>query len=238
MRSRVTLGACICDNVRVQRVLPQLVVIARSLMSAATFRDVQAIAPATFNVVRGTSSWVTSEILCNFLGVIEEAIRPFPLVPVLLLDTHGSHTTPEVMARARELGILLLYVPAGMTFLAQPLDTHVFAAFKRALRVRAQAARTRNPAGTLGVRDWAAALFEAAQSTITGRRWARAFSAVGCRDATARLTSQLRARLGVATAADVAGDVAMPTLEDITSLWPQGRQVPYEELLGHAMVFD
>ena len=51
---------------------------------------------------------------------------------ILLLDGHRCHLHESVLAHAKRWGIRLVYMPARMTGLLQPCDTHVFAKLKAA----------------------------------------------------------------------------------------------------------
>ena len=51
---------------------------------------------------------------------------------ILLLDGHRCHPHESVLAHAKRWGIRLVYMPAHMTGLLQPCDTHVFAKLKAA----------------------------------------------------------------------------------------------------------
>ena len=52
---------------------------------------------------------------------------------VLLLDTASAHICPKFLRAASRKGIVVQYIPAKLTWLLQPLDTHVFARFKQFL---------------------------------------------------------------------------------------------------------
>ena len=53
---------------------------------------------------------------------------------ILVWDCASVHLNQEVLAHLRRLGMLVLYVPAGLTHLLQVLDVHVYAFFKRRVR--------------------------------------------------------------------------------------------------------
>jgi hypothetical protein len=46
---------------------------------------------------------------------------------------HATQPLQSVARRAAELGIWLVFVPAKLTFLLQPIDEHIFALYKRFL---------------------------------------------------------------------------------------------------------
>ena len=50
---------------------------------------------------------------------------------MLLCDGHGSHFTPEAIARAAEKGVVVFCIPPNTTHVAQPLDVSFFAPLKR-----------------------------------------------------------------------------------------------------------
>ncbi len=50
------------------------------------------------------------------------------------MDALAAHIAEPVLRAASDAGIWVIFVPAGMTHLLQPLDTDVFAAYKRRLR--------------------------------------------------------------------------------------------------------
>ena len=49
---------------------------------------------------------------------------------MLLCDGHGSHFTPEAIARAAEKGVIVFCIPPNTTHVAQPLDVSLFGALK------------------------------------------------------------------------------------------------------------
>ena len=55
-------------------------------------------------------------------------------VPVLIMDCCPVHLVEKVLADASRAGVYLIFVPAKMTWVLQPLDTHVFAVLKARIR--------------------------------------------------------------------------------------------------------
>jgi hypothetical protein len=58
---------------------------------------------------------------------------------ILVLDLYSAHRTPGLRAQAEQLGVELLFVPAGATSTLQPLDRRVFGESKA--RARAEFSR-------------------------------------------------------------------------------------------------
>lgn len=50
-----------------------------------------------------------------------------------MLDVYKSHLTPQVLKKAHELRIKMIYVPVCGTGVYQPLDISVFGVFKEKL---------------------------------------------------------------------------------------------------------
>jgi hypothetical protein len=79
------------------------------------------------------SGWVTVETFEGYLGSLREQLPgddPIYLVP----DCYSVHRTQHIKDVAADLGIVLKYVPAGMTDELQLLDRAVFGTMKSALR--------------------------------------------------------------------------------------------------------
>ena len=91
---------------------------------------------------------------------------------VLVLDCAPQHLADNVVNHARRLRIVLLYVPARLTWLLQPLDTHVFACLKRRLHALQLEARCESVDGVLLGTHWLELLCRAAQEVLSGCDWA------------------------------------------------------------------
>ena len=74
---------------------------------------------------------------------------------VLLSDVARSHLRRSISLLARRYEMPLLYVPARLTWLLQPADTHVFAKLKQALRVAWTKLRSESVAGDVAAKTWA-----------------------------------------------------------------------------------
>ena len=77
------------------------------------------------------SGWIDSELFYYWLDKLLLLHIP-PQRPVMLLcDGHGSHFTPETIARAAEKGVVVFCIPPNTTHVVQPLDVSLFAPLKR-----------------------------------------------------------------------------------------------------------
>ena len=135
---RTTLLAAICDNVALQKVLPQwrLPRTGKAKAFQAPTTAVYQEAGEPLYTSYTTGSWLTQATMVPWLTSLRRAIhsvQPDAHI-VLCLDVCSVHTSERVMIHARDLGIRLVFIPASLTWLLQPLDTHIFVIFKRLLR--------------------------------------------------------------------------------------------------------
>lgn len=129
----------------------------------------------------GTAGWVTAGNFPSILTSLRRAVRrqrPGQQL-VIALDSASQHLSDSVITHAARLGLHLLFIPARMTYLLQPLDAHVFGTLKRTLRRQQLAARVANPAGSLLPGQWIDILASCVQDVLVKRSWAHAFSGNG-----------------------------------------------------------
>ena len=137
--------------------------------------------PAPLEWFRGSAGWVTAANFPAILTRIRRAVhlrRPRCTI-VLVLDCAPQHLADNVVNHARRLRIVLLYVPARLTWLLQPLDTHVFASLKRRLHALQLEARCESVDGVLLGIHWLELLCRAVQEVLSGCDWAASFAANG-----------------------------------------------------------
>jgi hypothetical protein len=78
------------------------------------------------------NGWTTEELYKSYLRWLSAGIRGEPCL--LVADMYQAHRTQGVKDLARELGIELLFVPAGATGECQPLDRRIFGELKSLAR--------------------------------------------------------------------------------------------------------
>ncbi len=98
------------------------------------------------------------------------AIRPNAEI-VMVFDVASPHVTREVFMHLNRLNLHTLLVPAGMTWLLQPLDTHVFSTLKRSLHDRQTRGRAASPLGILPSCSWIRIAGEAVKEVLVDRDW-------------------------------------------------------------------
>jgi hypothetical protein len=115
------------------------------------------------------SAWNCHETMREILSLLAKALKSVmkERSVILILDVHSSHIDTTIFAHARRLGVRLVYIPASLTFLLQPCDTHVFAALKQLLRKMWQDRMSQN-ASRVDVKEWLSMIFRGVRSFHRG----------------------------------------------------------------------
>jgi hypothetical protein len=137
-------------------------------------------------------------LMPQILTLVRRSVRQrLPHAEVtIVLDAASQHTSDTVLRHASLLNVHLVFVPAGLTWLLQPLDTHVFASLKRVLASMQQRERARRPPGPLPSGLWIDLLAEATFQVLVRGDWSRAFGANGLTGETTGLRSRIGRELG------------------------------------------
>jgi len=135
---RTSLMASVASDADVQAVLPQVRLPRGPPDRAPSRRLVQAHGASGQPVItlHGSGGWVTSSVMKWYIALVARTVlrvRPGHRV-VLVLDCCPVHLSRETLQAAAARNVDLVFIPARLTWLLQPLDTHVFAVLKRALR--------------------------------------------------------------------------------------------------------
>lgn len=148
--------------------------------------------------LRGTTGWVTQHNFCFILTCLRRTVASmFPASRlIVVLDTASQHMSDVVLDHAARLRIHLLCVPGRLTWLLQPLDTHVFAQLKQHLHVLQADARAASRSGCLEAGAWVSLLEQAVRTTLVERNWSHAVLANGCTGDFSHLRARVAACLG------------------------------------------
>jgi hypothetical protein len=95
--------------------------------------------------VRRQTSWNTAALQEEIIGWLCEALEPFRdrYTPVLRMDAAPAHVASNALRACVARSIHVIVVPAQMTWLLQPLDTHAFRLYKATFMRAFQTARAR-----------------------------------------------------------------------------------------------
>ena len=110
-------------------------------------------------------------------------------------------------------------VPARMTWLLQPADTHLFRRFKARVQRRWVIAMSEAGCSQLGFLQWVLIITAAIQEVLLGMEWGRAFQYVGLDGFPVGVSTKVLAHLNMDVAPAVPSD--RPTMAQLTALFPK-----------------
>ena len=225
-RSYLTHVAFICDDAGVQAVLPQILVGNKRTLPARQLAALTARLPPRVHLLREKSAWVTAELCVKIVGLLGAAVAPYldRCQPIMLLDGLQQHIHRTVLSACVAARIWPIVVPAKMTWLLQPLDTHAFLRYKAHLQRVHQAASARAPDGVVSLGGFVDCIYTAIREVLDVGRWASAFDADGFGIGQGGVSCRVRAQLQLE--APLAINSERPTLVQLQSCFPKRAAVP------------
>ena len=167
-RRFLTYVAIVCDVPHIQKVLPQFVIANERTIPAPLLGHLRSRSPSNVHLLRERTAWVTTAIMCMIARAVSAALTPFRAgyPPIFSVDACKAHLAPAVFTACAAAKLWPLLVPARMTWLLQPLDTHVLSLFKAALQQAFQAARIRAADGRVDLSDLLTSVYAATQLVL------------------------------------------------------------------------
>ena len=227
-RQTFTLVAIICSESALQPLLPQVILASKALLLMDTWDDLQENLPDNAYVKHNATGWNNEAVLVEIITILGLILEPFlaEYQPVLFMDAAGFHLTAAVMSALAAARIWFVCIPARITWLLQPCDTHCFLRLKRWLR-RAFLDRVDARDGERPLAHMIRLAVRAAtRELLQAKRWRPAFEQNGLLGSQADLSSFVRKQV-----ADLAAHPVPATRPDLAALrlcWPRGRAIPEE----------
>jgi hypothetical protein len=235
MRGQATHAALICDDAEVQRLLPQVVVGDRHLLPARIHREIVDDLPDTVSLLRLPSRWMDAPLMQAIIRAIARVLRGFPdMKPVLLLDCCPAHLQEPVLRTARACAVQLIFIAAKFTWLLQPCDTHVFHAYKAAVRKKYCELRRQSPQGVVSMDAWWRVIATHAGTFMAEKDWSFAFAANGFATPRNRVSAYIMQQLEWEECPPA--HEGAPAVDDLNALLPRGRRMPWALVLPPARV--
>jgi hypothetical protein len=200
-RACLTHVAFICDRPDIQPSMPQVLIGNEATFLVRDMAALQGLCPANVHLLRCKSAWNNKAQMMKIIAMLAVALRPhMPLLqPILMMDACRVHCPPEVLYRCLALQIWPVIVPARLTWLLQPLDTHAFQKYKAFLKKVCQAARVAAASRELSVADFVASMCSTIRHVLQGNVWASAFDAdgFGCQQQQQQLSDYVQRQLQI-----------------------------------------
>ena len=149
---------------------------------------------------------------------------------VLLLGTASVHVCPKFFRAASRKGIMVQYIPAKLTWLLQPLDTRVFARFKRYLVQEYRESLVQDGAQASELTARVGAIAQACRKVLQAHAWAYAFDANGFSAHAQREVRQtILEELQWSRVPEL--PAALPTFPEFVAIFPARIHIPLAWLL-------
>ena len=232
-RGALSLIALLCDDSSVQPRLPQYVIGNEHVLQASLVADLQNDGRLLPNVrlLRRKSAWVNDAALAaiarHWGQVLVEVSADRQ--PILLLDACSAHLGPKFLAMCGRWNIWVVCVPARLTWLMQPADTHCFALLKALLRKRFHEALIAGTDGKVTVKDILLHMNESIRRILQGRRWTPAFEGNGWDAGQQRVRQKILHMLEWDETPAVPS--SLPSLQEFEAIFPRNRKIPIARLL-------
>ena len=132
-------------------------------------------------VMHATTGWNDDTSMKYFLVELRKVVyaKDPDMWILLVLDNARVHVSRAMLRYIKSLGIILLIIPARLTWLLQPLDVYVFAEFKRRARKETTLARLNSEGSSMPVATWIPILGKVTQDVLVRADWQRTFSKCG-----------------------------------------------------------
>ena len=139
-RIHFTYVAMICNIPWIQEHLPQILIIPERALPITEWITIAAELPMNVYLLRQPSMWVSSKLHKKILRLLRKCLRRLRIQHryrvIVFADAFGGHITKESMWAMKDYGFFFVLLPAGLTWLLQPLDVQTFVQVKRFLRAR------------------------------------------------------------------------------------------------------
>jgi hypothetical protein len=221
-RCCLTHVGLICDRPDLQPLLPQVVI--------GNMHTFLACPPNVF-LLRQKSAWNNIDTMVHIISLLATVLQPYlgELQPIIFLDACRLHLASRVIAACHAAHIWLIVVPAQMTWLLQPLDTHTFFIYKLRLKEAYQAARAATEDGKLSISTFLPCLCGVIRHVLQGHRWSGAFDEDGFGADSGRCRPWVKRALEIEVPIVVPG--WCPTDEQFKLCFPQRAKVSIAALL-------
>ena len=135
---RTCLLGAVCDQPALQPHLPQVVLPSYSKHVRPPQAALQEYknTGAPLEYWHDTNGWTSSNTITRWLTRMRSVVSTYnPLLWIVVVwDCASVHLNEVVLRHARRLGMLVLFIPAGLTHQLQVLDVYIYAFFKRRIR--------------------------------------------------------------------------------------------------------
>ena len=230
-RSSITHVAALCDRAHFQNLLPQVVLVGANQVSEERLARVRMSAPACVRIWRYSKAWMSNAVMVRYIRLLGRCLHEYrqSYRIILYFDVLKAHVCPAVLRAASAANIWICVIPAKMTWVLQPCDTHLFARYKQMLSEEFQRRSVLTLNGEISWELMLQSLWHVILVLLQGRDWSQAFAAVGLLNRQRCLSRRTKSKLRYEQHPTAVGST-LPTLSDFELIFPQSMSVPIHEL--------
>ena len=231
-KAAVTMISMVTHDSTIQPLLPQILLGNKHNFTLGLVAALASHKPANFHIWREDSAWNNSKMMCRVLTLLVKCLAAFAETHqiVLVLDVARCHFKASVLGYATRLGVKLVFIPASLTFLLQPLDVFFFWRLKSRLRRKWLELTVASASGTISNQVWLQAVMEVTSSLLCILKWKHAFESVGLLGE-GLLSARVLQHLGWQ---DLPGGITsdLPSMEQLQCVFPRRTKVLRNSLLS------
>ena len=230
LRGCFTLIALICDDASLQPLLPQILLGNEHIFQQRVVDELRPSLASNIHLWRRPSAWATRHTMVEVVQLLARALGTTLAHRrvMLLLDACYIHMGPGFLRACARRGILVHYVPAKLTWLLQPLDTHAFARFKMFVGCEYRQEIMRN--GHCELAAMVRIVARAVRKILQGVQWSYAFDGNGFGKGQREVRKTVLDVLDRRTA--VGASSQLPTQDQFQLMFPRRTQMPLADLLS------
>ena len=233
-RWNMSFLAFMTHDADIQQKLPQIFISNKHQIPAKSLPHITHDLPENVYLWREDSAWNCHASMRRALCCLAKHVEGYTATHqlILVLDVAKSHYHTTIFTLAARKGIRLLYVPAKLTWLLQPADTHAFSRLKQRLRKAWLTMCVECATGQVERVQWLRRLFSVAHKLFTEVQWNSAFEGNGLLDEH-KVSQRILKQLGWATPVTVSSDVL--TQAQLSVVFPRRSNVKCEALFRWAL---
>ena len=226
VRQNFTLVATICSESRLQPLMPQVLLGKRELLTAGAWLALQEDLPDNVYVKHNDTGWNSEALLVQIVTILGLILRPFLELfqPVLFMDAVPFHLAAAVLRAIADAGMWFVCIPARLTWLLQPLDTHAFLRLKRKLRRDAVDDESAGDGEEPLAKMMRYAVHAASRGVLQAHRWRSAFEQNGLLGGQRELSRYVREQTSATEVLPLPAQ--RPDAGALGACWPRSRAIP------------
>ena len=230
LRGCFTHIAMICDDASLQPRLPQIFLGNEHIFPPRVIVTMRPDLAKNIVLWRRKSAWVTKSTMVEVVQALAAAlgVELKRRRVMLLLDACRIHMGTGFLRACATRGILVHYVPASLTWLMQPLDTHAFSRFKAFIgcHYRQEVMKT----GHCKIAAMLRIVADAVRKVLQGVQWSYAFDANGFGQRQTQVRQRILDVLEQHTA--VSASFQLPSYQQFAVIFPRRATLPLADLLS------